>query len=338
MGKVFLVGAGPGDPELLTRKAFRVLGGADIVLHDSLVSDEVLKLIPVRAERIDVGKRRGYKLLTQQDINSLLVAASRKHETVIRLKGGDPLLFGRAAEEIQALREAAIEFEIVPGITAAFGAAASTRVPLTDRALASNVLFTTYSRSAEAQELLRNTLTLDTTVVIYMPGVQYCDVSDWLLNAGLSPETPCLVVSKATQPDQITELTSVEGLATLSPLPAPAILIVGQAVAPEKVIPAGIDWLAASAAKSMPYQAVFENPSKMARIGSPSLHVGRSEDTIPQVNSLAPDPQRRTPVSQSTAVEIPKKKFALSLDTWAVLVALLAVILIRTGVIPRVPW
>ncbi len=128
MGKVFLVGAGPGDPELLTCKASRILRSANVVLHDSLVSEEVLRLIPQTAERIDVGKRRGFKLLSQQDINSLLVAAAAQHQTVVRLKGGDPLLFGRAAEEIQALREAAIEFEIVPGISSAFGAAAAVRV------------------------------------------------------------------------------------------------------------------------------------------------------------------------------------------------------------------
>jgi uroporphyrin-III C-methyltransferase len=243
MGKVFLVGAGPGDPELLTCKASRILRSADVVLHDSLVSEEILRLIPQTAERIDVGKRRGFKLLTQQDINSLLVAAAARHETVVRLKGGDPLLFGRAAEEIQALREATIEFEIVPGISSAFGAASAARVPLTDRALASNLLFTTFSRSPEAQKMLRSTLTSDTTVVVYMPGLLYNEVSEWFLQAGLSPETPCLVVSKATQQDQQTHLCTVAELATLSPLPPPAILIVGRVVAPEMAIPAAAGWL-----------------------------------------------------------------------------------------------
>jgi uroporphyrin-III C-methyltransferase len=243
MSKVFLVGAGPGDPELLTCKASRILRSADVVLHDSLVSVEILRLIPQSAERIDVGKRYGYKLLTQQDINSLLVAAAARHQCVVRLKGGDPLLFGRAAEEIQALREAAIEFEIVPGISAAFGAAASARVPLTDRALASNVLFTTFSRSLEAQQFLRSALTADTTVVVYMPGLHYAEVSNWFRQAGLSPETPCLVVSKATQLDQVTHLCSVAALATISPLAAPALLIVGRTVAPEMDVPAGVNWL-----------------------------------------------------------------------------------------------
>src|SRR6202158_1808470 len=124
MGKVYLVGAGPGDPELLTVKAARLLARAGIVFHDSLVSREILQLIARDAEVIDVGKRCGRKLLTQDEINSLLVSAAANHEVVIRLKGGDPLIFGRAGEEIEALRNAAVDFEGVPGITAALGAAA----------------------------------------------------------------------------------------------------------------------------------------------------------------------------------------------------------------------
>jgi uroporphyrin-III C-methyltransferase len=243
MGKVFLVGAGPGDPELLTCKALRVLRSANVVLHDSLVSEEILRLIPATSQRIDVGKRRGYRLLTQQDINSLLVSSAQTHEMVVRLKGGDPLLFGRAAEEIHALREAAVEFEIVPGISAAFGAAASTRVPLTDRTLAANLLFTTYSRAPESLQLLRSTLTVDTTVVVYMPGPQYAEVSNWLLQVGISPDTPCLVISKATQPDQTSELSTAGNLASLLPLPAPALLIVGRTVAPEMAVPKAADWV-----------------------------------------------------------------------------------------------
>ena len=243
MGRVFLVGAGPGDPELLTRKAFRVLQSSDIVLHDSLVSEEVLRLIPARADRMDVGKRQGYKLLTQQDINSLLVAAAGQHECVVRLKGGDPLLFGRAAEEILALREAAVEFEIVPGISAGIAAAASVRVPLTDRAAASNVLFTTFSRSPEALLALRNNLTAETTVVVYMPGPNYGEVSTWLLEAGLSSDTPCVLVSKATQPDQITKLSTAAALGSLEPLPEPTVLIIGRTVAPDAVVPSGVEWL-----------------------------------------------------------------------------------------------
>ena len=115
-GKVYLVGAGPGDPELLTLKAARLLAGADVVLHDALVSEGVLALIPRAAEVINVGKRAGQKLLTQDEINSLLVSYAQTRQTVVRLKGGDPTIFGRAGEEIEALRKAGIEYEIVPEI------------------------------------------------------------------------------------------------------------------------------------------------------------------------------------------------------------------------------
>jgi siroheme synthase len=204
MGKVFLVGAGPGDPELLTVKALRLLRSANVVLHDSLVSPEILEL---------------------------LVASAASHEIVVRLKGGDPMLFGRAAEEIQALREASIDFEVVPGISAAFGAAAAAKISLTDRRVASNVVFTTFSRSADARALTAFSLTPETTVVIYMPGPQYNEVSQWLLDAGFSPDMPCQVISKASQRDQSSHLTTLTGLATLAPLPAPALVLVGRVVA-----------------------------------------------------------------------------------------------------------
>jgi uroporphyrin-III C-methyltransferase len=229
--KVFLLGAGPGDPELLTLKALRILQSADVVLHDSLIGPEILNLIPPTAERIDVGKRAGFRLLTQQDINSLLLANAAKHKIVVRLKGGDPLLFGRAAEELQALREANIPFEIVPGISAAFGAAAAAKVSLTDRRLASHVLFTTFSRAPESRFLPGIGLTAETTVVVYMPGPDYAEVSTWLQDASVSPDTPVLVISKASHPDQSQHPTTVAGLSQLPSLPAPALLLVGRVAA-----------------------------------------------------------------------------------------------------------
>ena len=229
--KVFLIGAGPGDPELLTLKALRILQSADVVLHDSLIGPEILNLIPATAERIDVGKRAGFRLLSQQDINSLLLSNAAKHKIVVRLKGGDPLLFGRAAEEIQALREANIDFEVIPGISAAFGAAAAAKVSLTDRRLSSHVLFTTFSRAPEAKFLPGIGLTAETTVVIYMPGPDYAEVSRWLQDAAVSPDTPVLVISKASHPDQSQHATTVAGLNQIAPLPAPALLLVGRVAA-----------------------------------------------------------------------------------------------------------
>src|SRR4029077_10575219 len=145
-GKVYLVGGGPGDPELLTLKAARILASADVVLYDALVSKEVLAMVSRTAQLIDVGKRAGKKLLTQEEINTLLVSYATKSKIVVRLKGGDPSLFGRAGEEIDALHEAGSDFEIVPGITAAVGGAAGAKNSTADRRAASQVLFTTFSR------------------------------------------------------------------------------------------------------------------------------------------------------------------------------------------------
>ena len=169
-GKVYLVGAGPGDPELLTLKAARILGRADVVLHDALVSRGVLELVAKNAERIDVGKRCGQKLLTQEEINALLISYAKSNDIVVRLKGGDPLIFGRAGEEMEALRGAGVDFEVVPGITAAMGAAAVARISLTDRRAASQVLITTAHRVREGTETDWSRVTSTTTLVIYMPG------------------------------------------------------------------------------------------------------------------------------------------------------------------------
>lgn len=241
--RVFLIGAGPGDPELLTVKAVRLLQSANIVLHDSLISPEVLTLIPPSTRRIDVGKRAGVRLLTQDDINALLVDAARHHDTVVRLKGGDPLLFGRAAEEIEALRAAHIPFEIVPGISAAFASAAVAQVSLTDRRLSSRVLFTTFSRSEDARLFSGVRIEPDTTIVVYMPGPDYSEVSRWLAESGIVSETPCLVISKASQREQVVRSTTVSLLASLPSLPAPALLIVGRVASHSVVSAAVADWL-----------------------------------------------------------------------------------------------
>ncbi len=228
MGKVYLVGAGPGDPELLTLKATRILASADIVLHDSLVSREVLAKISPSAQIIDVGKRCGRKLLSQDEINSLLVSYAASQAVVVRLKGGDPLIFGRAGEELEALRDAGIEFEIVPGITAAMGAAAAAGISLTDRRVASQVLLSTFSRRPEGNALDWGAVTPATTLVLYMPGPDYAEVSVRLCDAGLPSELPCVIVSNATSSQQQVRWTSVAKLAHEEKLPAPALLIVGR--------------------------------------------------------------------------------------------------------------
>src|SRR6266849_763180 len=234
MGKVYLVGAGPGDPELLTVKAARLLARAGIVFHDSLVSGEILRLISRDAEVIDVGKRCGHKLLTQEEINSLLVSAAAKYEVVLRLKGGDPLIFGRAGEEIEALRNARVDFEIVPGITAALGAAAAAGISLTDRRAASQIVISTFSRGAEGASIDWGAITSTTTLVLYMPGPDYAEVAHRLREGGLPDDLPCVVVSNASGAGQQIRWTSVAQLAHEENLPAPALMIVGR-VASRKI-------------------------------------------------------------------------------------------------------
>ncbi len=228
MGKVYLVGAGPGDPELLTLKAARLLAQADIVLHDSLVSREVLERISPGAKVIDVGKRCGKKLLTQDEINALLVSYSASHEVVVRLKGGDPSIFGRAGEELEALRNANVEFEVVPGVTAALGAAAAAGISLTDRRVASQVLLTTFSRGLDANAMDWGCLTPATTLVLYMPGPDYTEVARRLAEAGLPGDLPCVIVSGASGSQQQVRWSSVGGLAAEEKLSAPALMIVGR--------------------------------------------------------------------------------------------------------------
>jgi len=234
MGKVYLVGAGPGDPELLTVKASRLLACAEIVFHDALVSREIRELIAGDAEVIDVGKRCGQKLLTQDEISSLLVSAAASHAAVVRLKGGDPLIFGRAGEEIEALRNAGVDFEIVPGITAALGAAAAAGISLTDRRAASQIVFSTFSRGTEGAAMDWGAITSTTTLVLYMPGPDYAEVAHRLREGGLPDDLPCVVVSSASGAQQQIRWTSVAQLAHEEKLPAPALMIVGR-VASRKV-------------------------------------------------------------------------------------------------------
>src|SRR5579864_9071362 len=227
-GKVYLVGAGPGDPELLTMKASRILGESQVVLHDDLVNPEILRLAPTTARLQNVGKRCGRPHISQKEIQSLMVTFAARGLTVVRLKGGDPLLYGRAGEEMEALRLAGIEFEVVPGITAAFGAAASARIPLTDRRLASKVLFlTNHLCTGETAPIEANSITGDTTAVVYMPGGDYGNLAAKFCDAGFDPHTSCLVVSCATTERQQIHSSTLEMLAASPGFPAPSLLIVG---------------------------------------------------------------------------------------------------------------
>jgi uroporphyrin-III C-methyltransferase len=230
--RVYLVGAGPGDPDWLTVKAHRLLREAGVVLHDALVSEQILALISPTATVVDIGKRRGHKLLTQDEINALLVHYGGNVAVTVRLKGGDPTIFGRAGEEIEALREAGIAYEIVPGITSAIAGAAAAGISLTDRRLASSVVFTTGHRGEEGLGLEWDKLvTSGSTVAIYMPGTDYGRLAKELVESGLNETTSCAVVSHAGRPGQQVLWTDLHYLARQVALPAPAIVIVGECAA-----------------------------------------------------------------------------------------------------------
>ena len=227
-GTVALVGAGPGDPELLTLKAVRLLAAADVVLHDDLVPPAVVAYAE-RALIVNVGKRCGRKGITQAEIDARMIDYARRGMAVVRLKCGDPLVFGRAGEEMDALRAAGVAFEVVPGITAAFAAAAAIRRPLTDRRTASSVSLAAgqhASHDAERSALGPGSLA-GATRVVYMPGRDLQPLAAQLRGEGLPPELPCVVVSRASQPDEAIERTTLAKLGTLIPGAAPAIVLVG---------------------------------------------------------------------------------------------------------------
>jgi uroporphyrin-III C-methyltransferase len=232
-GTVYLAGAGPGDPDLLTLRALRLLETADVILPDDLVSEEILSLAHAGAEITPVGKRCGQPRITQAEIHVLMLEAARAGKSVLRLKSGDPLIFGRAGEEIAALRGADIPFEIVPGITAAFAAAAKLKTPLTDRSSASKLVLATAHHAAGKLELTpkwEGAFPEDATLVIYMPGRKFRTLADDLIASGIAPETPCVAISKATASDEQILTTTLAGLEDNDVGPAPVILLIGYAI------------------------------------------------------------------------------------------------------------
>lgn len=248
-GVVYLAGAGPGDPELLTVRALRLLKTADVILPDDLVSDEVLALASPTALIVPVGKRCGQPRITQAGIHALMLEHARAGRSVLRLKSGEPLIFGRVGEEIAALTEAGVPFEIVPGITAAFAVAAALKTPLTDRGVASKLVFATAHRAApQPGSPARLQLTpkwegafpRDATLVIYMPGRNFRALADELIASGIDAATQCVAVSKATMRDEHVLCTTLAAIGrdtvgegnTVGP--APVLLLVGEAIRPAK--------------------------------------------------------------------------------------------------------
>ena len=238
-GRVVLVGAGPGDPELLTIKALKALQAADVVVHDGLVSDEILDLAPAAARRINVAKRKSRHTLPQDDINQLLVALALDGLTVVRLKGGDPFLFGRGGEELAACRAAGVDCQVIPGVTAALAASAGAGAPLTHRGAAQAVTFVTGHAAHGEPDLDWAALARpNQTVVVYMGVSTAALIAERLTAAGRTPSTPALIVENASRADERRILTTLGQLAVAAEgLKGPALLMVGEAMAMADVTP-----------------------------------------------------------------------------------------------------
>ncbi|HEY4708843.1 MAG TPA: uroporphyrinogen-III C-methyltransferase [Candidatus Acidoferrales bacterium] len=230
-GRVYLVGAGPGDPELLTVKAQRLLAHADVILHDDLVPAEILALAGPQANIVSVGKRYGAHGATQSEINARMIESVRLGLEVVRLKGGDPGIFGRLAEEIDALEAAGVPFEVVPGITAGIAAAASLGVSLTDRRKATRIVVITNhqarAKPGAASTDWRGLIRDDSTLLIYMPGRDFSSLRDELLAAGCATDMPAAIVSRASVPGQRHRFTIVGELDKLPRMDSPAVLLIG---------------------------------------------------------------------------------------------------------------
>jgi uroporphyrin-III C-methyltransferase len=233
-GEVWLVGAGPGDPDLLTLKAFKAIAAADVIVHDGLVSPAILRLAPAKARRISVAKRRSRHTYEQDEIDRMLVAFARDGLTVVRLKGGDPFIFGRGGEELAACRAAGVVCHVVPGVTSALAAGAAAGAPLTHRGAAQAVTFVTgHAKAGETPDLDWPSLARpNQTVVIYMGLATAGQIADRLMAEGRSGATPALIVVNASLETErrITATLSTLGDAALG-LKGPALLMVGEAMA-----------------------------------------------------------------------------------------------------------
>jgi uroporphyrin-III C-methyltransferase len=227
-GKVYLIGAGPGAQDLITLRGARLLAQADVVLHDALVTEDMLALCP-QAQKIAVGKRCGQLSTAQAFINKQMIDSAKKHALVVRLKGGDPMMFGRADEELRALEEAGIEVEIVPGITTALAAAAATKQPLTKRGVARSVAFFTSSTAPEHSD---HVAVPDTdTLVQYMGGREAIGTAQRLLDQGRRADTPVVIIENCSRPDQrILRLTLATLARGLGAAHGPVLVMLGDAL------------------------------------------------------------------------------------------------------------
>jgi uroporphyrin-III C-methyltransferase/precorrin-2 dehydrogenase/sirohydrochlorin ferrochelatase len=230
-GQVHIVGAGPGDPELLTLKALRVCQEADVILHDALVTDEILALCRRDAERIYVGKKRAEHALPQEEIGALMTRLAGEGKRVVRLKGGDPFIFGRGGEELEALKAAGIPVSVVPGISAALGCAASAEIPLTHRGVSQSVTFVTAEGgNGKAPSTDWKALAaVGGTIVVYMGMSKAGEVASALLNAGLAPTLPVAVVAEGTRRTETIVRATLSDLGLAAgAVGAPGVIIIGE--------------------------------------------------------------------------------------------------------------
>jgi len=233
-GKVYLVGAGPGDPELLTMKAHRLITSADVVLYDRLVGADIITLIPDSAEKMYVGKAKSMHSLPQNEINSLLASKAKEGKMVVRLKGGDPFIFGRGGEELEELVQEAVPFEVVPGVTAAAGCAAYAGIPLTHRDYAQSVRFLTGHLKDGTTELPWDELVHPAqTLVIYMGLTGLEEISQSLIRFGMMPSMPVAVVENGTTAEQrvfTSTISDILAVTKQNDVKSPALLIIGDVV------------------------------------------------------------------------------------------------------------
>jgi len=230
-GKAILVGAGPGDPELLTVKAVKALAQADVLVHDGLVDPRVLDLAPKSAIRISVAKKRDRHTMPQEAINALVVAHVKTGAIVVRLKGGDPFIFGRGGEEVEAVREAGLPVEVVPGVSAALGCAAGAMLPLTHREVASTVSFVAGTCKGLTDQDWTGLAGPDRTLVVYMGVATAHLIADKLMADGLSPETPVAILERGTLEGARslrTLLADLGGAVERHAVQSPAVLVIGE--------------------------------------------------------------------------------------------------------------
>lgn len=232
-GVVYLVGAGPGDPDLLTVKAARLIAAADTIVHDGLVADDILQLARPDANLISVAKQRSRHSVPQERINAILIEEARRDRAVVRLKGGDPFIFGRGGEEVEACRVAGVSVEVVPGISAAIGGAAAAMLPLTHRNASSAVSFVAGQCKGLSDQNWAGLAGKGRTLVIYMGVATANDIAEKLIADGLSPDAPVAVLERATRPDARalrTILTDLGNMIVREGVASPAIIVVGEVV------------------------------------------------------------------------------------------------------------